>query len=44
MPGVVKQRPYCRHCGTEVRPLQRCPKCGKRNLAWLFRAGPWTRH
>jgi primosomal protein N' len=41
MTGVVKQRPYCRHCGAEVKPLRRCPKCGKRAIATLFRS-IWT--
>ena len=34
MPGVVKQKPECRHCGTVLsHSLARCSRCGKRS--WL---------
>jgi hypothetical protein len=41
--GVVPMKPHCRHCGTTVARLQRCPKCGRRNWLW-FIASPWMRH
>jgi primosomal protein N' len=44
MRSVVKPKPYCRHCGATVKPLQRCPKCGKRSLASLLPSGLWMRH
>ena len=36
-PGIVKQRPWCRNCGTQLRwALSRCPKCGRRSWANLL--------
>ena len=35
--GVVKMKPYCRNCGNPTPMLRRCPKCGRRNWADLFR-------
>jgi rRNA maturation endonuclease Nob1 len=36
VPHIVKPRPTCRNCGTPVKTLHRCPKCGKRNFAALL--------
>ncbi|MEK6278150.1 MAG: hypothetical protein AABM29_09080 [Actinomycetota bacterium] len=39
--GIVPQKNACRHCGATVKPLHRCPRCGRRawNIAALF--APW---
>ena len=41
---VVKAKPACSHCGASLeRSWSRCPRCGKRSWAWLFRGlGPKT--
>ena len=40
MPGVVKPKPECRHCGAVlVHSFSRCPRCGKRSLVNLFLRG-----
>ncbi len=36
MTGVVAQKPSCRHCGTPVEPLRKCPNCGKRSILAFF--------
>jgi hypothetical protein len=36
VPHVVKPQPTCRSCGAVVKPLRRCPRCGKRNFAALL--------
>ena len=43
MPHIVKPQPTCRTCGTPVKPLRRCPKCGRRNLAALL-GTPGAKH
>ncbi len=44
MPAIVKQQPACRHCGTTVKPLRKCPGCGRRAIAALFGSGPGVKH
>jgi len=41
--GIVAHKPACRHCGTAVKPLHKCPKCGKRSILAFFlpQAGRW---
>ncbi|MET0751304.1 MAG: hypothetical protein ABWZ43_09605 [Solirubrobacterales bacterium] len=40
MPGVVKPKPECRHCGAVLEhSFSRCPRCGKRSLLNLFLRG-----
>jgi tRNA(Ile2) C34 agmatinyltransferase TiaS len=33
---IVPHKPACRHCGTAVEPLHRCPKCGRRSILAFF--------
>jgi ribosomal protein L32 len=40
---IVKPLPSCRTCGTPVKPLRKCPKCGRRNLAALL-GTPGAKH
>jgi hypothetical protein len=36
MKSVVPHKPACRHCGTPVEPLRRCPRCRKRAILAFF--------
>jgi primosomal protein N' len=44
MPHIVKPQPTCRACGTPVKPLRKCPKCGRRNFAALLSGTPGAKH
>jgi tRNA(Ile2) C34 agmatinyltransferase TiaS len=45
MPGVVKHKPECRHCGAILdHSLQRCSRCGKRSWLNLIFGGVGRRY
>jgi primosomal protein N' len=41
MAGIVPHKPACRHCGTPVQPLHRCPNCRKRSILAFFLPKRW---
>ncbi len=43
MKSVVPNMPSCRHCSTPVKPLRKCPKCGKRSILAFFLQNAGTR-